>query len=151
MSQASQHPAAAILDAIPYNKTLGLVIEAIGDGHARVRLPVDPRLFNHIGTPHAGALFGLAEAASGGAVLGAFAAELARVTPLAREATIRYRKVAKGEITAVATLTDDKAAVLAALPAADKGVNLDVRVVLTDGSGEETTEMTVRWFLKKQG
>ena len=64
------------------------------------RLPDRAELTNHVGSQHAGALFTVAEAASGAAFLGAFADRLAEVTPLARSAEISYEKIAKGPIEA---------------------------------------------------
>src|SRR3954471_2321195 len=60
-------------EIIPLNKLLGIEITSIGDGVAEARLPFRTEVTNHIGSMHATAIFGLAEAASGGAMSGAFA------------------------------------------------------------------------------
>ena len=64
---------------------------------------------NHVQSQHAGALFTAGEAASGGAFVGGFAERMAEITPLAEKAEIQYRKVARGDITARATLSADSA------------------------------------------
>lgn len=147
MSQAARD----LLESIPLNQTMGITFAEIGPGTCTAQLKSRSDLHNHIGTLHAAALFGLAEAASGAAVAAAFADKMGQVLPLAKEATIRYRKVAKGAVTAKAELLQKPDDLMAQLPAAEKGVEADVRVLLTDEHGTEATEVTVRWFLKKVG
>ena len=73
-------------------------------------LPDREDLHNHVGGPHAGALFALGETASGAVVLGAFADQLGRATPLAVRADIAYQKLARGDVTATARLGADRTA-----------------------------------------
>jgi uncharacterized protein (TIGR00369 family) len=142
--------AAALTAAVPFNTTLGVVYDELTPQRAVARMPDDPRLHNHVGGPHAGAMFSLGEAASGGVVIAAFGEHLAQVTPLAAGADIRYRRVAKGEVTATATLDADPAALLAELQSAGK-VAFDVAVTIADSDGNTTGEMTVRWHLRATG
>ena len=51
--------------AVPFAALLGIEYDAIEPGRAVLRLRDDPAKHNHIGTLHAGALFSLAESASG--------------------------------------------------------------------------------------
>ena len=53
-------------ETLPFARLLGISIDRIGPGTAEVSMPDDAKLHNHLGTPHAGALFTLAETASGG-------------------------------------------------------------------------------------
>src|SRR5262245_51249321 len=92
--------------AIPFVGFLGLEFLELGPGNAKVRLPERPELENHVGSQHAGALFTVAEAASGGAFVGSFAERLGELTPLAKAASIDYVKIAKGPIDATGTLAD---------------------------------------------
>jgi acyl-coenzyme A thioesterase PaaI-like protein len=133
--------------AIPYNGHLGLEVVEVGPGRGVVRLPDDDRLRNHVGTQHAGGLFSAAEAASGGAFVGAFAEKLGEITPLARSASIQYVALARGPITATATLEEDAAALLERLDAEGK-VQFPVRVELTDEQGATVAEMTVDWHVR---
>ena len=90
---------------VPMVATLGLEFLELEPGRAVMRLPDQVPFHNHIGGPHAGAMFTLAESASGALVLANFGDHLAEATPLAVEATIRYLKVAKGPVLAEAVLT----------------------------------------------
>ena len=64
--------AQGMTQAVPFAGHLGLEITSISEGEAVVRLPERPELTNHVGSQHAGALFTLAETASGAAFVGAF-------------------------------------------------------------------------------
>jgi acyl-coenzyme A thioesterase PaaI-like protein len=134
--------------AIPFNKHLGLEIVEVADGSGSVRLPDDPALLNHVGTQHAGGLFTAAEAASGAAFVGAFAERLGEITPLAKSASIDYRKLAKGPILATGTLSEDKAALLDRLDA-DGRVEFTIDVSLEDENGLEVATVTVTWHVRK--
>lgn len=138
-----------LLAGLPMNQTLGVTFDEVGLGTATAKLANKPELHNHVGTLHAGALFTLAEGASGAALLSGFADLMGEMTPLAKEATIRYRKIAKGAVTAKAKVVQPLDDVRKALAAAEKGVEVDVRVVLTDEFGTDATEVDVKWFLKK--
>jgi acyl-coenzyme A thioesterase PaaI-like protein len=136
--------------AIPYNNHLGLRYTEVTEGRGVVSLPEADNLKNHVGSQHAGALFSAGEAASGGAFVGAFAERMAGITPLARDAQINYLKLARGEITATATLSQPAAALLERLDA-DGKVEFPVEVELTDGEGVKVAEMTVNWHVRKNG
>lgn len=133
--------------AVPMVGTLGLEFVDLEPGRAVMRLRDQPAYHNHIAGPHAGAMFTLAESASGAIVLANFGDRLADATPLAVEATIRYRKVAMGDITATATLSRDPADVLAELDAGGRP-EFDVGVDLATADGTVTGQMSVRWTLK---
>ena len=138
---------AGLAQAIPYNGHLGLEVVEVGDGRGVVRLPDDERLRNHVGSQHAGGLFSAAEAASGGAFVGAFAERMGDITPLARSAEIDYRKLARGPITATGTLPEDKAELLRRLDA-DGRVEFPVEVSLEDAEGNEVAAVTVHWHVR---
>ena len=139
---------AGLSQAIPLNQHLGLEIVEIAEGRGVVRLPDDERLRNHVGSQHAGGLFSAGEAASGGAFVGAFAEHMANLTPLARSARIEYLKLAKGPITATATLAGGAGPLLEQLEA-DGRVQFPVQVELNDEQGEEVARMTVEWHVRK--
>ena len=134
--------------AIPFNAHLGLEVLEIGDGRAVVRLPDRDELRNHVGSQHAGALFGAGEAASGGAFVGAFVERLGEITPLARGADIAYRQIAEGPITATATLSAAAAELMGTLDQQGK-VEFAVEVELANDDGDLVATMTVRWHVKK--
>ncbi len=141
---------AGLEQAIPFNKYLGLEVTAVADGSGSVRLPDDPNLLNHVGSQHAGALFSVAEAASGAAFVGAFLERMGEITPLAKSASIDYRKIAKGPIVATGTLSEEKAALLERLDA-DGRVEFTIGVSLRDGDDVEVATTTVAWHVRKNG
>ena len=105
-----------------------------------------PEVSNHIGTVHAGAMFTLAEAASGAALAGTFADNLLSLRPVAAEASIRYLKVAKGSLTAAARVDGDVEAVRATLESEGK-VAFPITVTLTDEAGVNVATVTVSWHV----
>ncbi|WBB73135.1 DUF4442 domain-containing protein [Micromonospora sp. WMMD1128] len=152
MSIDSRQVAAALLEAVPFARTLGIQIvevapEADGGVRAVVRLPDDPAHHNHVGGPHAGATFTLGETASGAVVMAAFGQVLDRAVPLAVTATIRYRKVAMGSVLATARLGRPPADVLAELDAGRRP-EFPVEVELGTEDGTVTSSLTVTWTLR---
>jgi acyl-coenzyme A thioesterase PaaI-like protein len=139
---------AGLNQAIPFNRHVGLVVEEVAPGRGVVTLPDGDHLHNHVGSQHAGGLFSAGEAASGGAFLGAFAEHLGGLTPLAKSASIDYRKIARGPITAVGTLDADVEALLGAIEA-DGRVEFPVDVEMTDGDGNVVATMTVHWHVRR--
>jgi len=133
---------------VPFNGHLGLEVLDVEQGLARVQLPEAPYLLNHVGTQHAGALFAVAEAASGGAVIGAFSSLIGKVTPLARDAQIKFLKPARGSIVAEASIDGDVEAIGATLDSAGRA-NFSVNVVLRDAAGVEVAKVRVSWHLRR--
>ena len=133
--------------AVPYVNYLGIEIVEVGPGEATVRLPRRPELLNHVGSQHAGALFSVAETASGAAFVGAFAVRMGDVTPLARAAEINYEKIANGPITAVGKLGMEAAEAIATLDSEGK-VQFPCTVELHDGAGNRVATATVEWHVR---
>ena len=139
--------AQGLQQAIPFNTHVGLEVVEVGDGLGVVRLPDDPKLLNHVGSQHAAGLFAAAEAASGGAFVGAFAEHLTGITPLAKSAEIAYLKLAKGPITARATL-EGKDALIEQLGSEGR-IEFPVNVELEDEQGTKVAEVTVHWHVRR--
>lgn len=139
--------AEGMTQAVPFAGHLGLSITSIAPGEAIVLLPERPELTNHVGSQHAGALFTVAEAASGGAFVGAFAERLGVVTPLARRAEISYEKIAKGPIEATAKLGVPAEEALATLDAEGK-VRFPCEIELVDGDGTRVATASVQWDVR---
>jgi len=133
--------------AVPFAGHLGLEITRVAEGEAEVRLPERTELTNHVGSQHAGALFTVAETASGAAFVGAFAERLGDVTPLARAAEISYLKIAKGPIEASARLGVPAAEALATLDEEGKVV-FPCEIELTDAAGKRVATATVQWHVR---
>jgi uncharacterized protein (TIGR00369 family) len=133
--------------AIPLTGHLGVTVTSMGEGKAVALLPERDELKNHVGSQHAGALFTVAETASGAAFVGAFAERMGELTPLARNAEIAYEKIANGPIEAAATLGMPKDDALATLDR-DGKVEFPCEVVLTDADGVQVASATVRWHVR---
>jgi uncharacterized protein (TIGR00369 family) len=133
---------------VPFVGYLDLRIESISTGEATVVLPDKPELKNHVGSQHAGALFTVAETASGAAFVGAFAERMGEVRPLARSAEISYEKIAQGEVTARARLAVPAGEALATLDS-EGIVQFPCEIELFDGDGATVATATVRWHVRK--
>ncbi|MBV1856648.1 DUF4442 domain-containing protein [Catellatospora tritici] len=143
--------ASGLLSTVPFARTLGIDITSVtadADGVRAVAvLPDAPEVHNHVGGPHAGAVYSLGETASGAVVLAAFGGELHRVTPLAVRGGIAYKKLALGPVTATAVLGRPVAEVLGELEAGSRP-EFDVSVTIANAEGVTTAEMTITWTLR---
>src|SRR6476469_2607539 len=139
--------AQGLTQAVPFAGFLGLEITSVAAGEATAVLPERAELKNHVGSQHAGALFTVAETASGAAFVGAFAERMGDVTPLARNAEISYEKIAKGPIEAKATLGVPADEALATLDAEGKVV-FPCEIELTDADGQRVATATVEWHVR---
>ncbi|MER7490759.1 DUF4442 domain-containing protein [Streptomyces sp. NPDC126497] len=150
MSAARMTIGEMLAAAVPMARTLGLRFLEAAPERAVVVLPDRADHHNHVGGPHAGAVFALGESAGGALVLAAFGDQLARAVPLAVRAEIAYRKLAMGTVTATATLGRPVAEVVAEL---DGGVRPEfpVSIVIRREDGAVTGEMTVVWTLRPHG
>ncbi|TDD35216.1 DUF4442 domain-containing protein [Nonomuraea terrae] len=147
MSTMSTDIGGLLLESVPFARTLGVVFDAVSEGRAVCHVPDRDDLRNHVGGPHAGVLFTLAETASGAAVLSVFGDQLGRAVPLPTTATIDFRKVAMGEIRAEARLLAEREEVLRRLEAGERPV-FDVAVDLTNADGTLVSALTVTWTLR---
>lgn len=132
---------------VPMVRTLHLEYIETTPERAVLLLPDQPDFHNHVGGPHAGAMFTLAESASGAIVLGAFADQLGRAVPLAVRAEIGYTKLAMGPVTATAELGRPAAEVVAELDAGERP-EFPVEVSIRRADGAETAHMTIVWTLR---
>ncbi|MFF8616775.1 DUF4442 domain-containing protein [Streptomyces sp. NPDC015350] len=136
-----------LVATVPMARTLNLEFLETTAESAVVRLPDQADYHNHIGGPHAGAMFTLAESASGAIVIAAFGDQLSRAVPLAVRAEIGYKKLAKGVVTATATLGRPVAEVVAELDGG-KRPEFPVVIEIRREDGAVTGEMTVVWTLR---
>ena len=132
---------------VPMVGTFNIEFLEVTAQRAVLRMPDQQAYHNHIGGIHAGAMFTLAETASGALVLGNFGDKLADYTPLAVQATIRYLKVAMGPMTADARMEVTADEVVATLAAGTRP-EFDVVIDLLTEDGTKTGEMTILWTLR---
>ncbi|MFI1970850.1 DUF4442 domain-containing protein [Streptomyces cinnamoneus] len=147
MSQTQPSIGEALAATVPMVRTLNLAFGETTAERAVLRLPDQPDYHNHVGGPHAGAMFTLAESASGAIVLAAFGHLLSRAVPLAVRADIAYKKLAMGPVTATAELGRPADEIVAELDAGQRP-EFPVRVSITREDGAETGEMTIWWTLR---
>jgi acyl-coenzyme A thioesterase PaaI-like protein len=146
---------ATMTASVPFARTLGIeYLDVTSDDAGGVvvvcALPDVAAHHNHVGGPHAGAIFSLGETASGAIVTAAFASEMGRAVPLAVRADIAYRKLAMGNLRATARLGRPVAEILAELDAGGRP-EFEVLVEVTRPDGAVTTEMRVVWTLRPNG
>lgn len=148
MSAEQQKSIGGMLAAtVPMVRTLNLEFQEASAEKVVVTLPDQGEFHNHVGGPHAGAMFTLGESASGAIVLAAFGDQLSRAVPLAVNAEIAYRKLATGAVTATATLGRPAAEVIAELDAGRRP-EFPVSVAIHRADGAVTGEMTILWTLR---
>jgi acyl-coenzyme A thioesterase PaaI-like protein len=132
---------------VPMVATLGLEYGEVTPQRTVVVLRDKPEYRNHVGGPHAAAMFAAGESATGAAALSAFGDMMDRAVLLPVTATMDYLAIARGDITAVAQIDGD---VEAARAIFDNGARpeIDITCELTDGAGTVTGRLATRWTLK---
>jgi acyl-coenzyme A thioesterase PaaI-like protein len=125
--------------AIPFNKLIGLADS--DDPRYLLMLPESEYFLNHVGTVHASALFALAEATSGMAMLDDLGA-------VVRKVETKYRNPARGVVYSAATLAEDKTLLLAEIDARGRGF-AHIAVELFDGDGKPLMRSEFEWFITK--
>ena len=133
--------------AVPMVGTLNIDFLELDPQRVVLRLPDDPAYRNHIGGPHAGAMFTLAETATGAIVLGNFGMHLDRAVPLAVDASIRYKKVAMGPVYAEAIMAETPESIMAQLDSGERP-EFRIEVSLATEDWTVTGEASFLWTLK---
>jgi acyl-coenzyme A thioesterase PaaI-like protein len=127
----------------PFVDTLGIEVVEVGSDSALLRLPDLEPSRNHMGGPHAGAIFTLGETAAATLLLHNFTSWLDRYVPLAVSADISWSKLARSAVTAQARMLRPVAEIEAELAAGTRpqwGSHVTFR---REQDGEECGEMTV--------
>jgi uncharacterized protein (TIGR00369 family) len=133
--------------AVPFARHVGVVLDEVGDATAVASLPAADELLNHVATVHAGALFTLAETASGASMAGTFAPVLFEVRPVVSDARIEYRRPATAPLRATASVAGSGPELRRRLEV-DRKVSFDVTVVVTDASDREVAFFRATWVVK---
>jgi len=144
--------ASLIAGAEGFVRTLGPRVVSSSPDRAVVRLDAGPELHNHVGGPHAAAIFGLGETAAFVVLLEVFGDLVEQgAVPLVKSAEIAYSAVATGPLLATARLTGDPVEARASLGARGVAV-FAVEVVFTrEQDGVQTAVMTAQMALKRFG
>jgi acyl-coenzyme A thioesterase PaaI-like protein len=131
---------------LPFNNFIG--IERAPDSGSLLRLPSGAHYLNHLGTVHASALLGLAEASSGEYLLQHFGSG-ANVAPVVRRTEAKFRKPAGGAVVSSASVTFEALAQLDGDLATKRRALVSVAVELHDQSGVHALSASVEWFIQR--
>ncbi len=134
--------------SVPFAIHTGVELIDLSSVQAVARLAQRPEVSNHIGTVHAGALFTLAEAASGAAMAGIFAEQIHVIRSVVSDAHIKYIKPSRGVVTATGKPSLPVGAIQAEL-AATARVVFDIQVEIEDESGANVATFVATWNVKK--
>ena len=142
--------AAVVHGAKGFVGTLGPRVVSSTREQTVLRLDAGPELHNHVGGPHAAAIFGLGETAGLAVLLEAFGdlVESGRAVPLVKNGTISFAAIATGPLLATAHLVDDEQSARTSFE--ERGVaTFDVEIVFRRESDDvQTASMTARMALK---
>jgi acyl-coenzyme A thioesterase PaaI-like protein len=130
---------------IPFNELVGLA--ASDDPRYLLMLPAGGQFLNHVGTVHASALFALAEATSGMAMLGELGGR-ADLGAVVRKVETKYRNPAQGAVYSAAALAEEKSSLLAEIEARGRGF-AHVAVDLFDAAAKPVARFEFEWFVTK--
>lgn len=132
---------------VPFSSHTGVVVESFGPDGATAWLEEAPHTLNHVGSQHGGAVFTLGGAAAGAAVSGAFGEGLDARLAVAKRAEIDFLRIARGRLTARASLLDERGRLQREL--AEKGrASFKVGVSVSDPSGAEVARLQFAWELR---
>ena len=133
---------------VPMVATLGLDYVSVTADEAVVVLRDQPGYRNHVGGPHAGAMFTVAESATGAVAIAAFGDLLDRAVLLPMTATIDFLAIAKGDLTATARIDADITSARASFEAGERP-EFDIVASITSAEGVQTGRLRARWTLKR--
>jgi acyl-coenzyme A thioesterase PaaI-like protein len=135
------------ITALPFNRLLGLEWADPTTG-CLVSLPDGPRYTNHLGTVHAAALLAVAEAGSGAFLvrhLGDWAGHL----PVVRRLESKFRRPARGRVSARASTQASELDRVRAELAARGRTRVTVAVEVVDEGGTVVMAAGVEWFIAR--
>jgi acyl-coenzyme A thioesterase PaaI-like protein len=140
---ALTEPTAAIQAGAPLIGTLGIEVLELDRDHCLLRLPDLVSSRNHMGGPHAGAIFTLGETAAATLTVQNFSRWFDRVVPLAVNAEISWSKLARSAVTAEARMLRPAAEIEAELVAGTRPEWASHLVFRREQDGQVCGEMTV--------
>ena len=121
--------------AAPFNAVIRPRVLEVRPGRARIEMTERRRLHQHLKSVHAGALFTLAECTSGLA-MAASVPDSARI--IVTDISIDFVKKARGVLTAVAEC---------GVPDASVQQRHEVKVTLSDQTGDDVAHATITWVV----
>ncbi|MFD5174208.1 YiiD C-terminal domain-containing protein [Nocardia sp. NPDC058379] len=125
--------------AMPVAAKMGVRVLEVGRGHAVTTVPIEGN-GNHFGAIYAGVQFTVAEVLGGAITAGSF--DTSAFYPLVKSFDIAFRAMARTDLRAEATLSEDEITRVAAEAAAVGKADFVLEAVVTDSAG--TTVATSR-------
>jgi acyl-coenzyme A thioesterase PaaI-like protein len=132
---------------LPFNRLVGLEPAAADSGFL-VCLPEGPQYANHLGTVHASALLAVAEAGSGAFLVRQLGSAVGFV-PVVRRLEAKFRKPARGRISARCPVGVQEVERWSAELAARGRVLAPVTVEVVDADGAIVLSAVVEWFIAR--
>ena len=127
---------------LPFNKHIG-----IQDHNGVVKIPVKDLHMNHLGTVHATAIYGVAEAGSGRFIIENFGDEFPDALAVTRIGTIKYKSAARADI--LAEVANSEPTPQQALDRLRKKGAVKIAVEVSVHSNNEVVAIaTFDWFIK---
>jgi hypothetical protein len=134
---------------LPFNRLIGLEASPDNSGFL-VCLPEGPQYTNHLDTIHASALLAVAEAGSGAFLVRQFG-PIPGLVPVVRRLEARFRKPARGRISARVTVGAQEVERWSAELAARGRALVPVPVEVVDAGGVIALSAVVEWFVAQAG
>jgi acyl-coenzyme A thioesterase PaaI-like protein len=134
---------------LPFNRLVGLE-SAADDCGFLVCLPEGPQYTNHLGTVHASALLAVAEAGSGAFLVRQLGSGVGFV-PVVRRLEAKFRKPARGRISARCPVGAQEVERWSAELAARGRVLAPITVEVVDADGVIVLSAVVEWFIARAG
>jgi acyl-coenzyme A thioesterase PaaI-like protein len=138
-----------LADSLPFNRHLDVTVREARPGYAEVALPAGEHLTNHLGSVHAVAEIAPAEAAGGVAAASGLADLIQEgYVPIAKALSVRYTKLAHGELTATAELPAHVATTARDAAAAGERIAFVLPIDVRDDEGP-VAEVEVEYVMKR--
>jgi acyl-coenzyme A thioesterase PaaI-like protein len=132
---------------LPFNSFLG--IRSATNAAYLLELPSGNQYLNHLGTVHAAAQLGLAEASSGEFLLRHFASA-EDLFPVVRRVEAKFREPGNGSIVSTASAEPEALARLEAELLSKGRSMISIMVEIYDESGAHTLSATFEWFIQRE-
>jgi acyl-coenzyme A thioesterase PaaI-like protein len=133
------------ITSIPFVKKLGLEQNL----DRALQLTFNETVQNHLHTIHAGAIFTLAETASGEALQQIFPELVGKVVPVLRDAQVKYKKPATNTITAFSSVTEEDISQFRAFFGKKGRSLIAVSVEVRDPEGMVVCLGVFNWFIQR--
>ncbi|WP_028479819.1 YiiD C-terminal domain-containing protein [Nocardia sp. CNY236] len=138
----------ALESAMPPVHRMGVQAVDVRPGFAATSVPVESN-GNHFGAMYAGVLFTVAEILGGAIAIASF--DNSAFYPLVKDLHIFFRKAAKTDVRAEATLSQEEITRIAAEAAAKGKADFTLRAVVTDADGVVVAETEGLYQLRAHG